>query len=80
MSLWNRHVIFEKNSIILVDYASELREKEGLALDEADFLRKHTSRAIKVPLPGPYMLTRSSWFEGLSDKVYESPENWPPTW
>lgn len=51
-----------------------LREKEGLALDEADFLKKHTSRAIKVPLPGPYMLTRSSWFEGLSDKVYESPE------
>ena len=26
-------------------------------------------------MPGPYMLTRSSWFEGLSDQVYHSPED-----
>jgi 5-methyltetrahydropteroyltriglutamate--homocysteine methyltransferase len=52
-----------------------LREKNGLALDEMDFLKKHTKRQIKIPLPGPYMLTRSSWFEGLSDKVYASPED-----
>ncbi|MFY9528291.1 MAG: cobalamin-independent methionine synthase II family protein [Candidatus Acidiferrales bacterium] len=51
-----------------------LREKDGLSLDEMDFLKQHTSRKIKIPLPGPYMLTRSSWFEGLSDKVYGSPE------
>lgn len=51
-----------------------LREKNGLSLDEVDFAKKHTSRPLKVPLPGPYMLTRSSWFEGLSDKVYGSPE------
>jgi 5-methyltetrahydropteroyltriglutamate--homocysteine methyltransferase len=51
-----------------------LYEKEGLSLDEMDFLKEHTSRLIKVPLPGPYMLTRSSWFEGLSDKVYGAPE------
>jgi 5-methyltetrahydropteroyltriglutamate--homocysteine methyltransferase len=52
----------------------KLREKNGLALDEMDFLKKNTTRKIKIPLPGPYMLTRSSWFEGLSDKVYSSPE------
>jgi 5-methyltetrahydropteroyltriglutamate--homocysteine methyltransferase len=52
----------------------KLREKNGLALDEIDFLKKNTTRKIKIPLPGPYMLTRSSWFEGLSDKVYSSPE------
>jgi 5-methyltetrahydropteroyltriglutamate--homocysteine methyltransferase len=52
----------------------KLREKDGLALDEMDFLKKNTTRKIKIPLPGPYMLTRSSWFEGLSDKVYSSPE------
>jgi 5-methyltetrahydropteroyltriglutamate--homocysteine methyltransferase len=51
-----------------------LKEKNGLAQDEVDFAKKHTKRPLKVPLPGPYMLTRSSWFEGLSDKVYGAPE------
>jgi len=50
-----------------------LGEKNGLSLDELDFVKKNTKHAVKVPLPGPYMLTRSSWFEGLSDKVYDSP-------
>ncbi len=52
-----------------------LTEKNGLSLDEMDFLKKNTKRKIKIPLPGPYMLTRSSWFEGLSDKVYPNPED-----
>ena len=43
--------------------------------DELAFLREHTDQQIKIPLPGPYMLTRSSWFEGLSDRVYPSPED-----
>src|SRR4029077_17020516 len=47
----------------------------GLSTDELDFLKKHTSKRIKIPLPGPYMLTRSSWFEGLSDKAYPSRED-----
>ena len=51
-----------------------LGEKEGLALDELEFLKKHTSHPVKIPLPGPYMLTRSSWFAGLSDRVYSAPE------
>lgn len=51
-----------------------LTEKDGLSLDEMAFVKKNTTRKIKIPLPGPYMLTRSSWFEGLSDKVYPSPE------
>jgi 5-methyltetrahydropteroyltriglutamate--homocysteine methyltransferase len=52
----------------------KLENRAGLALDEFDFIKKHTDRQIKIPLPGPYMLTRSSWFEGLSDKIYASPE------
>jgi 5-methyltetrahydropteroyltriglutamate--homocysteine methyltransferase len=48
--------------------------REGLALDELDFLKQHTTRQTKIPLPGPYLLTRSSWFEGLSDKAYPTPE------
>ena len=53
----------------------KIAAKEGLSLDELAFVKQHTDRAIKIPLPGPYMLTRSSWFEGLSDKVYPSPED-----
>ncbi len=52
----------------------KIAKRDGLALDELAFVKQHTDRAVKVPLPGPYMLTRSGWFEGLSDKVYASPE------
>ncbi|MGH8014330.1 MAG: vitamin-B12 independent methionine synthase [Candidatus Binataceae bacterium] len=52
----------------------KIQQREGLATDEAAFLKKHTRRQTKVPIPGPYMLTRSSWFEGLSDKAYPTRE------
>ena len=52
----------------------KLQSRDGLARDELAFVKQHTDREIKIPLPGPYMLTRSSWFEGLSDQVYGSPE------
>ena len=63
---------FAIKSAIVVD---RLGMRHGLALDELAFMREHTDRQIKVPLPGPYMLTRSSWFEGLSDRVYPDPED-----
>lgn len=46
-----------------------------LALDEYEFLRRHTDRPIKVPLPGPYLLTRSMWVKGVSDSVYPTKED-----
>ena len=52
----------------------KLQSRDGLARDELAFVKQRTDREIKIPLPGPYMLTRSSWFEGLSDQVYGSPE------
>jgi 5-methyltetrahydropteroyltriglutamate--homocysteine methyltransferase len=52
----------------------KIGHRDGLALDELDFLKQHTRRQTKIPLPGPYLLTRSSWFEGLSDKAYPTPE------
>jgi 5-methyltetrahydropteroyltriglutamate--homocysteine methyltransferase len=52
----------------------KIGRREGLALDELDFLKQHTTRQTKIPLPGPYLLTRSSWFEGLSDTAYPTPE------
>jgi 5-methyltetrahydropteroyltriglutamate--homocysteine methyltransferase len=48
--------------------------EDGIALDEARYLKAHTRRQTKMPIPGPYLLTRSSWFEGLSDKTYPTRE------
>ncbi len=62
---------FAIKSPIAVD---KIGERNGLALDELEYLKQHTSRQTKVPLPGPYLLTRSSWFEGLSDKAYPTQE------
>ena len=53
---------------------NKLAKKNGLSLDEAAFVKEHCNLPLKVPIPGPYMLTRSAWFEGLSDKIYSSPE------
>src|SRR5881296_224552 len=62
---------FAIKSPIAVD---KLGERDGLALDELEYLKQHTSRQTKIPLPGPYLLTRSSWFAGLSDKAYPTQE------
>jgi 5-methyltetrahydropteroyltriglutamate--homocysteine methyltransferase len=37
---------------------------------EAEFLRAHTTRATKVALPGPYLLSRSIWVKSLSSASY----------
>lgn len=63
---------FAIKSPIAVD---KIGERNGLSLDEFDFVKAHTNRQIKVPLPGPYLLTRSAWFEGLSDKAYPTRED-----
>src|SRR3984893_13409050 len=54
---------------------ANVTERDGIALDEARFLKEHSTRQTKVPIPGPYLLTRSSWFEGLSDKAYPTRED-----
>ncbi len=51
----------------------EVGEK-GIAKDEANFLKEHTKKLIKIPLPGPYLLTRASWVPGISDRHYSSRE------
>jgi len=63
---------FAIKSPIAVERVRE--REEGIAVDEAKFLIAHTQRQTKVPIPGPYLLTRSSWFEGLSDKTYPTRE------
>src|SRR3989304_370942 len=52
-----------------------IRPRMPLALDEFEFLRRHTRRPIKVTLPGPYLLTRSMWVKGISDKAYPTADD-----
>ena len=66
---------FAIKSPIAIDKVREKGGDAGLSLDEYDFLKKHTDRQTKIPLPGPYLLTRSAWFEGLSDKTYPTRED-----
>jgi 5-methyltetrahydropteroyltriglutamate--homocysteine methyltransferase len=63
---------FAIRSPIVTNY---IKKKTYLALNEAQFLKKHTNKKIKVALPGPYLLTRSSWIKGISDKYYKEKED-----
>ena len=63
---------FAIKSPIVID---KIGKRHGLALDELAYMREHTDRQIMVPIPGPYMLTRSGWFEGLSDRAYPTPDD-----
>lgn len=45
--------------------------KKSLAVDDAKFLREHTRKPIKVTMPGPYLLARSTYVESLSGSAYE---------
>jgi len=47
-----------------------IKKKRPIALDELEFLKKHTKHRIKIPLPGPYMLTRASWIDPVSREAY----------
>jgi 5-methyltetrahydropteroyltriglutamate--homocysteine methyltransferase len=53
----------------------QLKRRRPLALDEYQFLRQHTRKPVKVPLPGPYLLARSMWVQGISDSVYPTQED-----
>ena len=52
-----------------------LTVERPLAIEDARFLREHTTRPIKVALPGPYLLSRSTWVEQLSAEAYPTRES-----
>ena len=52
----------------------KLTRREPLAVREFEYVRARTDKPVKVPLPGPYLLTRSMWVgqfskAGYTDKV-----------
>jgi 5-methyltetrahydropteroyltriglutamate--homocysteine methyltransferase len=52
-----------------------LARREPLAVEEAAALRRITERAIKVALPGPYLLTRAMWVKEVTRAVYPRKED-----
>jgi 5-methyltetrahydropteroyltriglutamate--homocysteine methyltransferase len=49
--------------------------REPLALADFQFVRRHTGRAVKVTLPGPYLLTRAMFVTEVTRAVYPSKED-----
>lgn len=52
----------------------KIKRKKSIAADELRFLKQHTTKPIKIAIPGPYLLSRSMWIEGLSQEVYPTRE------
>jgi 5-methyltetrahydropteroyltriglutamate--homocysteine methyltransferase len=52
-----------------------IERRMPLALDEYLFLRRYTDRPIKIPLPGPYLLTRAMWVKEATRAVYPTKED-----
>lgn len=51
-----------------------IARNKPLAVHEAEYLIQNTNKAIKIALPGPYLLTRTMWMECISDKAYSDRE------
>ena len=52
-----------------------LGRSRPLAVHEFGFVKKISSKPVKVALPGPYLLTRTMWMDCLTDRPYESRED-----
>ena len=53
----------------------KLKRISPLVLNDYFFLKQHTTKPIKVTLPGPYLLTRSMWVKKLSYEFYPDKES-----
>jgi 5-methyltetrahydropteroyltriglutamate--homocysteine methyltransferase len=52
----------------------EISRRESLAVEELRFLKRHTTKPVKIPLPGPYLMTRAMWVKEASRAAYGSKE------
>jgi 5-methyltetrahydropteroyltriglutamate--homocysteine methyltransferase len=53
----------------------KIERRNPLAMDELRFLKQHTDKPVKIPLPGPYLLTRSMYVQGVTREVYPTKED-----
>jgi 5-methyltetrahydropteroyltriglutamate--homocysteine methyltransferase len=54
---------------------ARIERREPLALGELEFVKRHTSKPVKVTLPGPYLLTRAMYVPEVSRATYASKED-----
>ena len=53
----------------------KISRKKAIAADEYQFLKEQTNKQMKVAIPGPYLLTRAMWVDGLSKEAYPTKED-----
>ena len=53
----------------------KIGRQQPLAVDELRFIRRHTDRAVKLPLPGPYLLTRAMFVAEVTRAAYPTKED-----
>jgi 5-methyltetrahydropteroyltriglutamate--homocysteine methyltransferase len=61
-------------SILNPTCVGKITRKTPLALEELAFVRQYTDLPVKVPLPGPYLLTRAMWVKEVTQNFYDSKE------
>lgn len=52
----------------------KVKRRQPLATHELSFLKSITALPVKIPLPGPYILTRAMWVPEASGAFYDSKE------
>lgn len=52
-----------------------LKARGSLVLEDVRFQRRISPLPVKATLPGPYLLSRSTWVKGLSDSAYPTRES-----
>ena len=52
----------------------KIARQKPLAADELRFIKRHTGKPVKIPLPGPYLLTRAMFVSEVSRSAYANKE------
>ena len=52
-----------------------IERRQPLAVDELRFLKRHTDKPVKIPLPGPYLLTRAMFVQEVTRQIYPTKED-----
>ncbi len=53
----------------------KIERRQPLAVGELRFVKQHTDKPVKVPLPGPYLLTRAMFVQEVTRRVYPTKED-----
>lgn len=56
----------------------KVRRRRPLAVDDLGLLRQHTTKPVKVTLPGPYLLTRAMYVPAAASRSYPRKEDLGP--